>query len=556
MENGIINRKTSLSIQQKLDIVQKLDSGAPINQLADEYCIHPTTVRRIRRNGLTLHRLGNQGAQTRKRKRMRRPQNEELENRLYTWFLEQKAMGSTITDLLLQEQAQEMARQFAGATGFKASMGWLAKFKNRHDIRLVHTFDKKGTADVEAADEFAISFTRRMDEEDIQFENVYNMDETGLTWKAIPTKTVVNDNEIRMEGKKMKKDRVSFGLCANATGTHKLTPLFIHRFRHPRALKNAMNHLPVVFKTQKRAGMDRALFKDWYENHFKPAVKKRQLENGVVGKVFLLLDNCAGRKLEPSEYQEDDHFEIVFLPSNTSSILQPMDQGIIAKTKRSFRYKMLRRILSYPGGIQEFHQRYNIKDCIQFLHEAWTDVNAASIVNAWRGIIRTIPPVSPSMEETDPLEPQLEDMIAAIIGEEPSQEKVSEFLSTCEEAEYKEEIVSEEEMEEVNEEDDEQQLQQEEQENTGGQHQPEVQGSNDRNEGGQENNDCKEGVRTEQREEKEEVETDLREDMQRKELEESFNILIKHAVQEPRFIQLTVANLQEHFLKKKNVTNE
>ncbi|XP_043261362.1 jerky protein homolog-like [Colletes gigas] len=522
MENSIINKKTVLSIQQKLDIVKKLDAGVPISEIVGDYSVHPSTVRRIRRNCLALHRLGSLGAHVRRRKRLRKPRNEELENRLHTWFLQRKALGDPITDLLLQKQAQEMARQFKGSTEFKASMGWLAKFKNRHNIRLINIFGDKGSTDVAAAEDFAASFTHKLKEENIRYENVYKIDETGLTWKAIP-----------MKQKQLKKDRVSFCLCSNATGTHKLTPLFIYKYKNPRALKNMRNQLPVVFKTQKRAWVDRTVFRDWYENYFKPAVRKQQLESGRIGKVFLLVNNCQDHKFNQSEYEEDNCFRIVCFPSKTTSVLQPKNQGIIAKIKSSFRQKMLQRILSYPGGIQEFYQKYNIKDCINFLHEAWTELTTTDIVNAWRRIIQTMPRVAPTTEEAiDPLEPQFEDMINAIIGEEPSQERVSVFLSTCDEAENNfseaENNFYEDETDEAEEEDSGRHLWQE-----------------------QENNNFSKPLDERCLEKEEEEEEYPLEDTRKKELEEAFHILTKHAEHESRFIQLTVANLQEHFLRRK-----
>jgi hypothetical protein len=48
-------------------------------------------------------------------------------------------------------------------------------------------------------------------------------------------------------------------------------------------------------------------------------------------KVLLLIDNAPGH---PENLMFDHpNFEIVFLPPNTSSLLQPLDQGVIAAFK-------------------------------------------------------------------------------------------------------------------------------------------------------------------------------------------------------------------------------
>ena len=554
---------TALSIQQKLDIAQKLDNGESVSALAMAYCVHPTTVRRIRRNKLALHQLDSKSVHIRRIKKVRKPKYDELENRLRTWFLERRVLGDTISDLRLQKKAMEMATQFAGTTGFKASRGWVAKFKNRQDIRLVNIYGEKGSADVAAAEEFTASFIRKIQEEDIQLENIYNMDETGLAWKAVPTKTLAHGKEAKISGKKVKKDRVSVGLCANATGTHKLTPLFVYKFENPRALKHVKNKLPVIFKSQKSAWVDQKVFADWYENHFKPAVRKQQLESGGSGKIFLLLDNFGRHQVEPSKCKTDK-FEIMFLPPNTTSILQPMDQGIIAKMKRSFRHKLLRRILDYPGGIQEFHRKYDLKDCINFVHEAWGDVEPINIANAWKKIMRNIPLGTPVTEEepTDPLEAELGAMIGAIIEEEPTEQRLIEYLKTCEETET---LSVQEINDKENETQQEEPLEEEEEEEEEGKEE----------EGGEEEEEEKvekliveeeeEPVGETEQEKEPVAETEQEEDIKQenlheelssedwriRHLQELFADFQMHTQDEPEFVKDTIVNLRNHFLRSK-----
>ncbi|XP_033333817.1 jerky protein homolog-like [Megalopta genalis] len=137
-----IRNRTALTIGQKIEISEKLECGASVRNLANEYQIHPTTVRRIRRNIMSMHHLAEQGMQVWKRKKLRKPAFEDIENRLYVWWLEQKTLGDPVTDLLLHNKALELNEEFGGPSTFKASAGWIAKFKNRHNIRLLHKFEK------------------------------------------------------------------------------------------------------------------------------------------------------------------------------------------------------------------------------------------------------------------------------------------------------------------------------------------------------------------------------------------------------------------------------
>lgn len=432
------NNKSAFSIQQRFEIVQQLKSGASARRLAAKYDVHPTTIRRIRQNAAAVYQFAKQGVEMRKRKNIRKPANEELDNRMYMWYLERKALGKPITNLLLLEKAIEFNRECGGPSKpiFKASKGWLWKFKNRHGIRLLNNANKKEDADAVTAQQFVEDFARRIEQEGIEYKNIYNMDVTALLWKALPTKILTHSGQKKIEGTKLEEDRVTVGLCVNATGSHKLSPLFIHKLKNPKELKHIKDNLPVVFKAQSRAWMDQEIFTDWYRNHFIPAVRTRQLETGTCGKVFLLLDNYRHHLQLAEEFQQDNQFQIILLPPNVPRSLQPMNQGVIESTKKSFRHKMLHRVLSFPGGAREFYFDYDLKDCIDLLYDAWTEISVTNIRNAWKKVIKHIPEESTIKEEPgDPLEPNLQDIIGVITGEQVCEESVNEFLSRCAEAE-------------------------------------------------------------------------------------------------------------------------
>src|SRR5689334_8079474 len=72
--------------------------------------------------------------------------------------------------------------------------------------------------------------------------DVYNCDETALYWKLEPSKTLARH---AISGTKKPKDRVTIMLACNATGTSKLTPIFIHKYKNPRCMDNIKhNDLP------------------------------------------------------------------------------------------------------------------------------------------------------------------------------------------------------------------------------------------------------------------------------------------------------------------------
>lgn len=56
--------------------------------------------------------------------------------------------------------------------------------------------------------------------------------------------------------------------------------------------------------------------------------------------ILLLLDNFSGHMVDDEEFS---HVRIKFLPPNTTSRLQPLDTGIIAVVKKSFRTNRMQK---------------------------------------------------------------------------------------------------------------------------------------------------------------------------------------------------------------------
>jgi len=69
-------------------------------------------------------------------------------------------------------------------------------------------------------------------------DDIFNMDETGLVFRAQPTRTLAKGTT---SGGKVNKERITIGLTCNASGTEKLRPLVINKAKRPRCFTKAFN---------------------------------------------------------------------------------------------------------------------------------------------------------------------------------------------------------------------------------------------------------------------------------------------------------------------------
>lgn len=418
-----------LTMQQRLEVLRDInESSASACAIARKYNVSMATIIRIAQNERKISAFADKGKGQQKRRKLVEPLYDELDRQLLKWLNEERTSGEYLTDALLLEKAAEIKETLPSCSNFKASNGWLAKFKARHDIQFVH--GKRSSASVDAMKEFVRNFNKIIEEENINLENVYSMYESGLAWKALPAEPLVEE-EGNVTGYDVHRDRITVAFCANVLGTNKLKPMIIYKYGNPRALKHCQNTLPVIFKSQKNACMNRSLFLEWFENHFKPSVIEYQEEERLYGKVVLIVDDCEAHKI-PSKIENTDNFRILYLPPNTAS--QPLNQGVIEKIKRSFRHKMLGRVLTYDG-VQEFYAYYNIKDCIDILYSAWHEVTKSNIKNAWSALIKetSLPTVAATSNRE--VETNLQKAISLITGEECTASSMAAFLSACEEIE-------------------------------------------------------------------------------------------------------------------------
>jgi hypothetical protein len=263
----------------------------------------------------------------------------KLEDMLYIWIDNMRRANLLVPPSLAIAKAKNIASSLSILeTDFKASWQWLSQFRVRRRLQkmLLHRegaeVNKSNLGLLAALYDFYTIIAQ------YDPENVYNMDETGLFFCLLPRYSLLMPDEdiSTTRGKKKSKDRVSFIVCANAVGTHKIPYTLIGKAKTFACIKD--RQWPVPYFNQAKAWMDVEMCWKWFNEVFILEVKKR-----TGRRVLLLLDNAPGH----FEAFERDNVRTVFFPPNCTSWKQPCDMGIIAALKKRFKYLYLKDVLDF-----------------------------------------------------------------------------------------------------------------------------------------------------------------------------------------------------------------
>ena len=135
--------------------------------------------------------------------------------------------------------------------------------------------------------------------------------------------------------------------------------------------------------------MDSQIFTTW--------MKKVDNKMTIRGKckIVMVMDNCPAHPTVPGLKS----IKQVFLPPNTTSITQPMDQGIIQNIKVHYRHLFVKRGL-LPAMEKKEPVSWTLLDCLTALKDSWNDVKPSTIQNCFLhcGFKTQTPP----LEDDDP----------------------------------------------------------------------------------------------------------------------------------------------------------
>lgn len=159
-------KRTTLSIKDKQSIILRLEKGEKGTDLSTEYGVSKQQISDIRKNKDKLMKFVDnlESDEGLKRKSLKVAQDEQLDKALYGWFIQQRTAGTPISGPLLQEKVKhfysQLHTEIADGETFKASTGWLEKFKNRHSIRNLSVQDENFLQQKNQSNHFCRSYIK------------------------------------------------------------------------------------------------------------------------------------------------------------------------------------------------------------------------------------------------------------------------------------------------------------------------------------------------------------------------------------------------------------
>eukprot|EP00106_Octopus_bimaculoides_P021594 XP_014789036.1 PREDICTED: tigger transposable element-derived protein 1-like [Octopus bimaculoides] len=146
-----------------------------------------------------------------------------------------------------------------------------------------------------------------------------------------------------------------------------------------------------MWRTNPREWVTRKFFVEWVNLVFGPDVKKYLHENNLPLQALLVLDNAPAHphNLEGDILEGFKFIKVLYLPPDTTPILQLMDQQEISNFKKLFTKHLfcccfeVKEITNLT--LREFWKdHYNIVLCLRVIDMAWQGVTKRTLTSAWK----------------------------------------------------------------------------------------------------------------------------------------------------------------------------
>ena len=216
--------RRELCLEEKMNLIKEQERGLSYRQLGDRFQISVGAVSNILKRKAEYTNDYETNRNKKLKRKFKDDLSQEINENVYEWFVLQRSKNIPISGPILQEYARSFAEQLDNSTSFKASNGWLDRFRTRYNIQFRVICGEAKSVDLNIVDDWKTRLHSMIEHYDPV--NVFNCDETGLFYRLMPDRSLAIDRS-DCRGGKRSKERYTVMLCTNWAGTEKLKPLVI-----------------------------------------------------------------------------------------------------------------------------------------------------------------------------------------------------------------------------------------------------------------------------------------------------------------------------------------
>jgi hypothetical protein len=351
--------ESHVTIEKKIKVLEDIDSGKSRSEVARCHRISKSAVNKIHKLRGEIKSYEREGMNTKMKHLVHRPSTYYMYDKVITWIDQMRGPGIPVHGSAIKGVAISFAEELGSP--FNASNGWLHGLFRRFSLR-----EKRITGESIDVDQSVVS--EWMDRLPAMINSyadadIFNCDESSLYYKAIKNTTICRPKDPAKGIKSsLSKQRATMLLTASMTG-ERLEPLIIWKCaKKPRDFSFEWHH-------NKKAWMTRDIFEDYLSEFNEILVAQNR-------NIYLFMDNVSTHH-KVSEYS---NIKIDYLPKNTTSATQPLDQGIIKVVKNSYRSLLTQHLyneyLRYteegvPFTMTKVLKNITVTQAASWLNQAW-----------------------------------------------------------------------------------------------------------------------------------------------------------------------------------------
>jgi hypothetical protein len=243
-------KRRVITLAKKYEVVMEVERGLKPSEVARKFDLPTSTLHTILKSKIQI-KSDFQSNKNPSNSKVRVSPFANLEEFLIEWILDLRERNVPVNGLVIRNKAKEVGPRF-GFESFVASDGWFNRFKQRHNLIFKIVCGEEGAVARDPVNQWK---NETLPEILKKYEphNVFNADESGLFFRALPNKTF-NLRGQKCTGGKQSKVRLTIMTCANEDGSQRLPLLVIGKSAKPRCFKN-VKKLPVEYTANKKAWM-------------------------------------------------------------------------------------------------------------------------------------------------------------------------------------------------------------------------------------------------------------------------------------------------------------